>query len=59
MLLIIDEVITGFGRTGNWFAAETYNFEPDIMTIAKGLTSGYIPMSASIISEDIWQVLMN
>ena len=59
VLLIADEVITGFGRTGNWFAAETYNFRPDIMTIAKGLTSGYIPMSASIISEDIWQVLMN
>jgi L-2,4-diaminobutyrate transaminase len=59
ILMIADEVITGFGRTGNWFASETYNIKPDIMTIAKGLTSGYIPMSASIISEDIWQVLMN
>jgi len=59
ILMIADEVITGFGRTGNWFASETYDIKPDIMTIAKGLTSGYIPMSASIISEDIWQVLMN
>jgi L-2,4-diaminobutyrate transaminase len=59
VLMIADEVITGFGRTGNWFASETYNIEPDIMTLAKGLTSGYIPMSATVISEDIWQVLMN
>ena len=59
VLLIADEVITGFGRTGKWFASETYDIEPDIMTLAKGLTSGYIPMSASVISEDIWQVLMN
>ncbi len=59
VLMIADEVITGFGRTGKWFASETYDIEPDIMTLAKGLTSGYIPMSASVISEDIWQVLMN
>jgi L-2,4-diaminobutyrate transaminase len=59
VLMIADEVITGFGRTGKWFASETYGIKPDIMTIAKGLTSGYIPMSASLISEDIWQVLMN
>jgi L-2,4-diaminobutyrate transaminase len=59
VLLIADEVITGFGRTGKWFASETYGIKPDIMTIAKGLTSGYIPMSGSVISEDIWQVLVN
>ena len=59
VLMIADEVITGFGRTGNWFASETYNIKPDIMTLAKGLTSGYVPMSASVISEEIWQVLMN
>ena len=59
VLMIADEVITGFGRTGKWFACETYDIQPDIMTLAKGLTSGYIPMSASVISEDIWQVLMN
>ena len=57
VLMIADEVITGFGRTGNWFGSETYDIEPDIMTIAKGLTSGYVPMSGSIISEEIWQVI--
>ena len=57
ILMIADEVICGFGRTGNWFGSETYNIEPDIMTIAKGMTSAYIPMSGSIISEEIWKVL--
>jgi L-2,4-diaminobutyrate transaminase len=57
VLMIADEVITGFGRTGNWFGSETYDIEPDIMTIAKGLTSGYIPMSGSIISDEIWDVV--
>ena len=55
--MIADEVICGFGRTGNWFGSETYDIEPDIMTIAKGMTSAYIPMSGSIISEQIWKVL--
>ncbi len=53
ILLIADEVITGFGRTGNWFGSETFNITPDIITTAKGLTSGYIPMSASLFSEKI------
>ena len=57
VLMIADEVITGFGRTGNWFGSKTYDIEPDIMTIAKGLTSAYIPMSGSIISDEIWQVI--
>ncbi len=57
VLMIADEVITGFGRTGNWFACETYDIEPDIMTIAKGMTSAYVPMSGSMISEQIWQVI--
>ena len=57
VLMIADEVITGFGRTGNWFASETYDIEPDIMTIAKGMTSAYIPMSGSLISDQIWQVI--
>jgi len=57
VLMIADEVITGFGRTGNWFASKTYDIEPDIMTIAKGMTSAYIPMSGSIISDQIWQVI--
>jgi putrescine aminotransferase len=46
VLLHLDEVITGFGRTGEWFGAQTYNISPDIMTMAKGLSSGYQPISA-------------
>ena len=46
MLLHLDEVITGFGRTGEWFGAQTYGIAPDIMTMAKGLSSGYQPISA-------------
>ncbi len=46
VLLHLDEVITGFGRTGEWFGAQTYNIAPDIMTMAKGLSSGYQPISA-------------
>lgn len=53
ILLIADEVITGFGRTGPWFASDKYNIRPDIITVAKGLSSGYMPISASIISDKI------
>jgi putrescine---pyruvate transaminase len=53
ILIISDEVICGFGRTGNWFGFETFNFEPDIINMAKGLSSGYIPISASAFSEDL------
>ncbi len=53
ILLIADEVICGFGRTGKWFGCETFNIRPDIMTIAKGLSSGYMPISGSIISDRI------
>lgn len=51
ILLIADEVICGFGRTGNWFGSQTFNIRPDIMTIAKGLSSGYQPIGGSVISE--------
>jgi len=48
VLMIADEVITGFGRTGRWFACELDGIVPDLMTVAKGITSGYIPLSAAI-----------
>jgi putrescine aminotransferase len=57
ILLIVDEVITGYGRTGNWFACETFNIRPDIMTTAKGLTSGYLPIAASLVSDEVAAVL--
>src|SRR5262249_54986995 len=53
ILFIADEVITGFGRTGHWFATGGMGLKPDIVTLAKGLTSAYFPMSASVISERI------
>jgi putrescine---pyruvate transaminase len=53
VLLIVDEVLTGFGRTGRLFASEHWDLQPDIMTIAKGLTSGYVPLSAAIASRRI------
>ena len=48
ILLIADEVICGFGRTGNWFGSDTFGIRPDIMTVAKGLSSGYVPIGASV-----------
>lgn len=57
ILVIADEVICGFGRLGRAFGHHFYDFEPDMIAVAKGLTSAYFPMSASMISEDIWQVL--
>jgi len=59
ILMIADEVICGFGRTGHGFGCEAYNIEPDMVTIAKGLTSGYIPMSGSLISDKVWDVLVS
>jgi putrescine aminotransferase len=53
ILLIADEVICGFGRTGEWFGAQSYGITPDIMTIAKGLSSGYQPIGGSIVSDEI------
>ncbi|MFN5995899.1 MAG: aspartate aminotransferase family protein [Paracoccaceae bacterium] len=57
ILLIADEVITGFGRTGNWFGSETFGIRPHIMTIAKGLSSGYQPIGGSIVREDVAAVI--
>jgi len=57
ILLIADEVICGFGRTGNWFGSQTFDIRPDIMTIAKGMSSGYAPIGGSLISDEIVQVV--
>lgn len=57
ILLIADEVVTGFGRLGTMFGSDHYGMQPDIITIAKGLTSAYAPLSGSIISEGVWKVL--
>uniref|UniRef100_UPI00356321BA aminotransferase class III-fold pyridoxal phosphate-dependent enzyme n=1 Tax=Rhodosalinus sp. TaxID=2047741 RepID=UPI00356321BA len=54
ILLVADEVVTGFGRLGTMFGSEHYGLEPDLITIAKGLTSAYAPLSGSIVSEKIW-----
>ena len=59
ILLIADEVICGFGRTGNWFGSETFNIRPDIMTIAKGLSSGYAPIGGSMVSDEVAEVIAN
>jgi taurine--2-oxoglutarate transaminase len=53
ILLISDEVMSGFGRTGKWFAVDHWGVTPDIMTIAKGLTSGYLPLGAVVVSDPI------
>ena len=55
VLLVADEVITAFGRIGNMFASTTYGFEPDMITCAKGMTSGYSPIGATIVSEKIYE----
>ena len=59
VLFVADEVITGFGRTGEWFGSVRYGLEPDMMTVAKGLTSGYLPLGAVVagprVSEPFWR----
>ncbi|WP_221792012.1 aspartate aminotransferase family protein [Aquisediminimonas sediminicola] len=57
ILLVADEVICGFGRTGNWFGHQTLGFSPDIISMAKGLSSGYMPISANAVSKEIVDVL--
>ena len=55
ILLVLDEVITGFGRTGTMFAAQRYGVEPDLVTFAKGVTSGYAPLGGVLVSPRIWE----
>ena len=57
ILLVADEVVTGFGRLGTMFGSEHYGLKPDLITIAKGLTSAYAPLSGSIVSDKVWKVL--
>jgi len=57
VLIIADEVICGFGRTGNWFGSTTMGIKPHIMTIAKGLSSGYVPIGGSIVCDEIAEVI--
>ena len=57
ILLILDEVITGFGRTGKWFGMETYDVHPDLVTFAKGITSGYLPLGGVGISKRVYETL--
>ena len=57
ILFIADEVICGFGRLGEWWGSNFYGLEPDLISAAKGLTSGYVPMSACLIAEGVWEVL--
>mgnify|MGYP005846522133 CR=1 FL=1 len=53
ILLVCDEVITGFGRTGNWWGSQTYGVTPDLMSVAKGMTSGYVPMGGVFVSDRV------
>jgi adenosylmethionine-8-amino-7-oxononanoate aminotransferase len=57
ILFVVDEVITGFGRTGPMFACEAEGVEPDLMTMAKGLTAGYVPMGATMLSEQVYATI--
>ncbi len=57
-LLMFDEVITGFGRTGKLFAAEHWGVVPDVMTIAKGVSSGYLPLGACAVTEKVWSAFL-
>ncbi|MEM9146903.1 MAG: aspartate aminotransferase family protein [Pseudomonadota bacterium] len=58
ILLVADEVICGFGRTGNWWGSETFGITPDFMPIAKGMTSGYVPMGGVLIADRVAEALM-
>lgn len=57
VLLIADEVVCGFGRVGTAFGSQRYGIEPDLITVAKGLTSAYLPLSGAIVGDKVWEVL--
>jgi adenosylmethionine-8-amino-7-oxononanoate aminotransferase len=54
VLFVADEVITGFGRTGEWFASTRWGLDPDLVTCAKGITSGYLPLGAVLVAPAVW-----
>ncbi|MDQ2964053.1 MAG: aspartate aminotransferase family protein [Pseudomonadota bacterium] len=58
ILFVVDEVICGFGRTGNMFGAQTFDLKPDIMTLAKALSAGYQPISASLVTNELYDILV-
>ncbi|NIM61661.1 MAG: aminotransferase class III-fold pyridoxal phosphate-dependent enzyme, partial [Acidobacteria bacterium] len=58
VLLIADEVITGFGRTGKWFALEHWGVQPDIMSVAKAISSGYVPLAGFIVSGRVHEAML-
>ena len=58
ILFVVDEVICGFGRTGNMFGAQTFDLRPDIMTLAKALSAGYQPISASLVTNQLYETLL-
>ncbi len=57
VLLILDEVITGFGRTGRWFGMEHWDLQPDLVSLAKGISSGYLPLGAAVLSDRVYETL--
>ena len=57
VLLVVDEVITGFGRTGKWFALEHFDVQPDMVSIAKAITSGYVPTGAAVWSKEVHETI--
>ena len=59
VLFIADEVITGFGRTGDWFALKRWGVQPDIMSFAKGITSGYLPLGGIMVSQPILDAMLS
>ena len=59
ILLIADEVISGFGRLGEWFGSTVTGMKPDLITVAKGITSAYVPLSGCIVSEKVWRVIVD
>ena len=59
MLFVVDEVICGFGRTGNMFGTQTFDLKPDIITVAKALSAGYVPISANLVSNALYDILLD